>query len=103
MQTPTADPNHDSRFSALVRRRWSVSLVLTALMLAIYYGFIAILAFRPDLFSTRVGAGMTVGIPVGLGVILASWLLTGIYVRWANDGYDTAGESLKQAMQEDQG
>ncbi|EFL51868.1 protein of unknown function DUF485 [Solidesulfovibrio fructosivorans JJ]] len=103
MHTPTADPTRDNRFSALVRKRWSVSLTLTALMLAIYYGFIAILAFRPDLFAARVGAHMTVGIPVGLGVIVVSWLLTGIYVRWANDDYDTAVENFKHAMREDRG
>ena len=40
-------------FSALVRKRWTVSLTLTAVMLAIYYGFIVILAFRPDIFATR--------------------------------------------------
>ena len=87
-------------FAALVRRRWSVSLSLTALMLAVYYGFIAILAFRADLLATSAIGRLPVGIPVGLGVILTSWLLTGIYVRWANEGYDAAVENLKESMGE---
>ena len=104
--TPTAASpaaSQDRQFSALVRKRWTVSLTLTVLMLAIYYGFIAILAFRADIFATRVGEHMTLGIPVGLGVIIASWLLTGIYVRWANDDYDAAVKTLKHAMRGNQG
>lgn len=90
-------------FSALVRKRWTVSLTLTALMLSIYYGFIVILAFRPDIFAARVGQRLTLGIPVGLGVIIVSWLLTGLYVRWANDDYDSAVHTIKHAMREKQG
>ena len=90
-------------FSALVRKRWTVSLTLTALMLSIYYGFIIILAFRPDIFATHVTGSLTLGIAVGLGVIVASWLLTGLYVRSANDDYDAAVHTIKHAMRETQG
>lgn len=103
METATAADAQARQFSALVRKRWTVSLSLTALMLAIYYGFISILAFRADLFAHRVGEHLTVGIPVGLGVIIVSWLLTGVYVRWANDDYDAAVTNLKHAMRENQG
>jgi uncharacterized membrane protein (DUF485 family) len=73
------------RFDALVRRRWRVSLTLTALMLLIYYGFVLILAFDKELLSGRVAGGtMTLWIPVGLAVILAACALTGVYVAWAN-------------------
>lgn len=88
-------------FASLVRRRWSVSLSLTALMLTVYYGFIAVLAFRSDLLATTFVGQLPVGLPVGLGVILTSWLLTGIYVRWANDDYDVAVARLKETMQEE--
>jgi len=98
--TAACDPR---LFAALVRKRWTVSLALTVLMLGIYYGFIYVLAYRADLLATRLGERMTVGIPVGLGIILASWLLTGIYVRWANGGYDDAVSTIKCAMQENQG
>ncbi len=103
MHAVITDPNHVRQFSALVRRRWSVSLSLTAFMLAVYYGFIGILAFRPDLFSQPIGEHMTLGIPVGLGVIAISWLATGLYVRWANDDHDAAVTTLKDAMREDRG
>ena len=45
---------------------------------------------------------MTLGLPVGLGVIVVSWLLTGLYVRWANDAYDAAVDQPQtNAMRED--
>lgn len=103
METQAADDSQARQFAALVRKRWTVSLVLTGLMLVVYYGFISILAFRADLFAGRVGERMTLGIPVGLGVILVSWLLTGVYVRWANADYDAAVDNLKHAMREAQG
>ncbi len=91
------------QFSALVRRRWIVSLALTVATLAVYYGFICVLAFRADLIAGAVSGRMTLGIPVGLGVIFAAWLVTGLYVRWANSGYDAAVANLKNAMRENHG
>ena len=89
------------KFDELVRRRWKVSLTLTAVMLAIYYGFVLILAFDKELLSGRVGTGaMTLWIPVGLGVILAAWVLTGIYVFWANGTYDRLVKDIKDGMRD---
>lgn len=91
----------DHRFAALVRQRWTVSLLLTAVMLAVYYGFILTLAFRADLFARPVGERLTLGIPVGLGVIVAAWLLTGVYVGWANTRHDRDVDILKTALTEE--
>jgi len=85
------------KFRQLVRRKWIISLSLTAVMLVIYFGFILVLAFDKDLLTARLGAGMTLGLLVGLGVILAAWVLTGIYVAWANTSYDrTVNEILEE-------
>jgi uncharacterized membrane protein (DUF485 family) len=76
-------------FKDLVAKRWSISLILTFLMLFVYFGFILVLAFNKQLLAQKIGEHVTLGIPVGVGVILFAWLLTGIYVRWANTVYDT--------------
>ena len=89
----------EAQFAALVRARWSVSLSLTALMLAIYFGFIMVLAFRRDLLQAPVGGGMTLGIPVGFGIIVIASALTGIYVWWANRSYDGAVRRIVAGMQ----
>jgi uncharacterized membrane protein (DUF485 family) len=58
-------------------------------MIAIYFGFILLIAFDPKLLGTRIGDGvMTIGIPVGLFVIVAAFVLTGIYVALAKATYD---------------
>jgi uncharacterized membrane protein (DUF485 family) len=76
-------------FKELVSKRWSISLILTFLMLFVYFGFILVLAFDKALLAQKIGEHVTLGIPVGVGVILFAWILTGIYVRWANTVYDS--------------
>lgn len=79
----------DERFERLVRRRNRFAWMLTACMLAIYFGYVLLIAFRRDILAQPIGDGVTtLGIPVGLGVILSGIALTGIYVRRANRVYD---------------
>lgn len=78
----------DPQFRDLVRRKSSLSLTLTALIFIVYFGFIFLLAFAPEVLAARVGA-TTLGIPIGIGIIIFAWILTGIYVRWANGAYDS--------------
>ena len=68
-------------------------------MMVVYYGYIAVIAFDKELLAVRLGEGvMTVGIPVGLGVIVFTILITGIYVRRANSEFDTlTAEIVKES------
>lgn len=80
----------DPNYQELVRRRSSLGWMLSLIMLVIYFGFILLVAYAPKFLGTPIGTGvMTIGIPVGLSVIVAAFLLTGIYVRKANSSYDT--------------
>jgi uncharacterized membrane protein (DUF485 family) len=76
--------------SAIARKRWQVSLALTGVMLVIYFGFIALIAFAKDSLATLLVPGLSVGILLGALVIAAAWLLTWRYVRWANGAHDSA-------------
>jgi uncharacterized membrane protein (DUF485 family) len=81
----TANPKYEQ----LVKKRSSYGWMLTALMMIVYYGYIAVIAFNKELFAQRLGEGvMTVGIPVGFGVIVFTIVITGIYVRRANSEFD---------------
>lgn len=86
-------------FKKFVKKKWTVSLILASVMLCAYFGFILIVAFRKEFLAIKLGDGLTLGIPVGLGVIVLAWLLTGIYVRWANKHYDSKVEELKKKIQ----
>jgi uncharacterized membrane protein (DUF485 family) len=80
---------HDPEFLALVHQRARFAWGLSALMAAVYFGFILVVAFAPALLATPIGTGVTtVGIPLGLGVILTAFVLTGLYVRRANREFD---------------
>ena len=87
--------DRDVRLRALAVARWRVAIALTVAMIAIYFGFIALIAFRRELLATFVMPGLTLGILLGALVIVASWLLTWIYVRWANGVYDAGLAELK--------
>jgi uncharacterized membrane protein (DUF485 family) len=73
---------------ALGRRRTRVAVAFTAAMVAIYFGFILLIAFDKPLLARLLVPGVSLGIAMGALVIVASWLLTFGYVRWANRVYD---------------
>ena len=84
----------DFRSVDAARRR--VAGTLTLAMMVIYFGFILLVAFARPLMAMKVGAGVTsLGIVLGLAVIVAAWLLIWIYVRWANTHYDRAIAGLR--------
>ena len=83
-------------FYALVRRRRRLAWIMAAVILVLYSGFILLVAFAPDLLGRPIAEGQvtTIGIPLGLLLIIASIALTGIYVRRANTVYDAAMRRL---------
>lgn len=86
------------RFKALVRKRWSVSITLTILLFVSYYGYILVIAYGKEFLSQKVGEFVNWGIILGVSCILFAWLLTLIYVLWANNVYDKEVDSIKQTM-----
>ncbi|ABC83468.1 DUF485 domain-containing protein [Anaeromyxobacter dehalogenans] len=85
-------------FKALVKKRWSVSMVLLALLFVTYYGFILLLATNKAFVTQKVGEVTTLAIPLGVAVIIFAWLLTAYYVGWANKSYDPEVERLKSQL-----
>ena len=88
------------KFQKLVSKRNNYSIVMSILMIIAYYGYILLIAFNKPFLATKVseGAVMSIGIPMGVGVILFTIVLTWIYVRRANTEFDTeADEIIKEA------
>jgi uncharacterized membrane protein (DUF485 family) len=85
-------------FRAMVRRRWRVSLALTAALFVVYYGYILLIAADKPLVSRRIGEVTTLGIPLGVAVIVLSWALTALYVIWANRSYDPEVARLRARL-----
>ena len=87
----------DSGLRDLDRARWRMALGLTGAMVLLYFGFIALVAFGRTLLAVQVVPGLSVGILLGALVIVASWVLTWVYVRWANNVYDPAVRALVES------
>ncbi len=86
---------HSDEYKKLVSTRARITWPLSILMLATYCAYIFVIAFRPDIFARPVGDGPTTwGIVYGLGIILFSCALTGIYVYVANTRLDKLTEKL---------
>ncbi|MBK6998992.1 MAG: DUF485 domain-containing protein [Rhodoferax sp.] len=87
------------KYHELRRKRNSLGWFLAALMMLVYYGYIALIAFNKPFLAQPIGSGVTtLGIPIGMGVIVFTIIITGLYVRRANDEFDRlTAEILKEA------
>ena len=86
-------------FKAMVTKRWTISVILTAILFVIYYGYIVLIAANKPFMAQKIGDVTTLGIPLGVLVILLSWVLTAIYVIWANKSHDPEVRDLKSRVQ----
>ncbi len=89
----------DPRFLKFVAKRNNYSVIMTILGAVAYYGFILLVAFNKEFLGQKMGAGVTtVGVPIGVGVIVFTIIITWIYVRRANGEFDDeANEIIKGA------
>ena len=85
----------DDAIQHLAQQRWRVAITLTVAMVALYFGFILLVAFNKPLLGTLISPGLSLGVLFGAMVIVLSWILTWIYVRWANTHYASALHELR--------
>ena len=99
IDTMVARIEANPKYHELKRKRNGFGWMLTVLMLVVYYGYIALIAFNKPFLAQPIGAGVTtLGIPIGMGVIIFTIVITCIYVRRANGEYDRlTAEILKEA------
>lgn len=90
---------HSDSFRKISRSRKIVSLGLSLVMFTSYFAYILILAKRKEWLAREMHNGLPIGIPVGVGLILLAWALTGIYVLWANSSHDRKVHALKSALE----
>jgi uncharacterized membrane protein (DUF485 family) len=90
----------DPKYQELKAKRTRFGWTLTLLMMVAYYGFVLLVAFNKPFLAQRLGEGvMTLGIPIGFGIIVFTIAITGYYVRRANAEFDTLSEAVaKEAL-----
>ena len=90
---------NDPRYIELKHKRTRFGWWLTLSMMVVYYGFIVLVAFDKAFLFQRLGAGVTtLGMPIGLAVIIFTVVITGIYVRRANNEYDALTEQIARGV-----
>lgn len=97
-QKSAADMLSDANFKKLCREKDVISFVLTILQFILYFGFISLIAFNKPLVGEKISGSMTLGIPLAVGTIFFSWVLTGIYIYWANTKYDHLVKEVKERI-----
>jgi uncharacterized membrane protein (DUF485 family) len=87
-------------YQQLVKERTSLAWTLSIAILVVYYGYIMLLAFNPEFFTTIVsGEYVSIGFPIGVAIIVFAFLLTGYYVKKANDDFDELTAKIKKEVE----
>ena len=91
---------NDPDFKDLSRQKFRISIILTVLELALYFGFIGLIAFNKPFLAQKLspGGATTIGIPIAVMTIVLSWVLTAIYIFWANSKYDVLVKKIKEKL-----
>jgi len=84
------------KFAEMVGKRTRFAIVLSLIVLVPYYAFMMITAFNPALLAQPISEGsiITLGWPIGVILVVGSWLTTGIYISRANGEFDTLNEQI---------
>jgi uncharacterized membrane protein (DUF485 family) len=92
------NPSYQKLLKTRTRYDWTMAII----MLVVYYTFILTIAFKPEILGESLSGGvMSVGIPVGIFIILFSFVMTGIYTRRANSEFDDLINDVKKSVKED--
>lgn len=97
-QTKKEQLIHSAEFKQLIRHRWTISLLLTSIMFFSYMGFLLVLAYKKESLAPYVTGKLTIGLMIAFGLIILAWILTGIYVYWANHVYNPEVERLSNKL-----
>ena len=84
------------KFKELTRQRTRFAVILSIMILVVYYSFILVVGFAPEWLAIPLSEGMTttIGVPIGVSIIVFSWLMTGVYIRRANKDFDRMNDEI---------
>ena len=89
----------EQRLRAVGQARRRIALILTAVVMVDYFGFIALIAWNKPLLAYELVPGLSLGILLGALVIVSCWVLTWIYIRWADRHYDPELAAIRRELQ----
>jgi len=93
------------KFQELVAKRGRFAWTMSFIVLAMFYGFFLLVAFKPAILGRPVRAGsmLTIGVAIEFFMFVFFWVTTAVYVRRANGEFDALTEEIiKDAWKENQ-
>jgi len=89
-------------YQELVSKRNGFAIKLSIAMLVVYFTFILTIAFNPSALGTPISSDSvtTIGIPIGIAVIIFAFILTGVYTKRANGEFDDLNNKIKESVKE---
>lgn len=93
---------NDPNYKELITKRNGFAVKLSIWMLVVYFAFILTIAFDPSVLGTPISSDSvtTIGIPIGMAVIIFAFVLTGIYTKRANSEFDDLNNKIKNSIKE---
>ena len=87
------------RYLELKAKRTSFGWWLSLAGMLAYYGFILLVAFDKPLLAQKIGSGVTtLGMPIGVAVIVFTIIITWVYIRRANNEFDSLTEQIVKGV-----
>ncbi|OBF14506.1 DUF485 domain-containing protein [Mycobacterium sp. ACS4331] len=74
---------------------------MTVFFLLWYALYVALGAFAHDFMAIRVFGNVNLGLLIGLGQFLTTFVITGLYVRFANRELDPRAEAIRAELEGD--
>jgi uncharacterized membrane protein (DUF485 family) len=91
---------NSDEFQALRRRFRRFVFPMTALFLAWYFLYVLLADYAHDFMATKVWGNITVGLLLGLGQFVSTFVITMVYARWANNKQDPVAERLRKHIED---
>ncbi|GGS61038.1 MULTISPECIES: DUF485 domain-containing protein [Actinokineospora] len=92
-----------AEFVELRRRLRTFVFPMTALFLVWYLLYVLLADYAPEFMSTKLLGNINVGLVLGLLQFVSTFLITTLYVRYANRKLDPLAQKLRESVGEDQG
>ena len=89
-------------YQKLIKTRSGYAIKLSIAMLVVYFAFILTIAFNPSALGTPLSSDgvTTIGIPIGIAIIIFAFTLTGLYTKRANTEFDDLSNAVKKSIGE---
>lgn len=89
------------RFQGLRRMQRSFVFPLAVFFLIWYFAYVLLAAFAVDFMSQRVWGDITVGLLLGLGQFVTTFVITMAYVSFANRKLDPIATEIREDLEKE--